>query len=56
MPAKSKDQQTAAKIALAVKRGEAKAKPGTASAQMAKGMSASQIKDFTKRSGGGKRK
>ena len=48
MPAKSEKQQTAARIALAVKKGKVKAKPGSASAQMAKGMSKEKIKHFTK--------
>ena len=47
MPAKSEKQAVAARIALAVKKGEIKAKPGSASAQMAKGMSKEKIKHFT---------
>jgi len=49
MPGKSKAQRQAAGIALAVKRGEQKAKPGSPSAEMAKSMSEKQIKDFTKK-------
>jgi hypothetical protein len=50
MPAKSSAQQKAAGIALAIKRGQAKAQKGTPSAQMAKSMSQKQIKEFaTKR-------
>jgi hypothetical protein len=48
MPAKSEKQQTAARIALAIKKGKVKPKAGTASAQMAKGMSKEKIKHFTK--------
>ena len=46
MPAKSDKQQTAARIAHAIKKGKVKPKKGTASAQMAKGMSDKQIKHF----------
>jgi Protein of unknwon function (DUF3008) len=46
MPAKSDKQQTAARIAHAIKKGKVKPKPGTASAQMAKGMSDKKIKHF----------
>jgi hypothetical protein len=46
MPAKSDKQQTAARIAHAIKKGKVKPKAGTASAQMAKGMSDKQIKHF----------
>ena len=57
MPAKSSAQQKAAGIALAIKRGEAKAKPGTASAEMAKSMTAKQAREFaTKPKGGYKKK
>jgi len=49
MPAKSKDQATAAKIALQIKKGKQKAKSGTASAQMAKNMTKKQLRDFTKK-------
>jgi proline dehydrogenase len=49
MPGKSKAQRQAAGIALAVKRGEQKAVPGSPSEQMAKGMSEKQLKDFTKK-------
>jgi hypothetical protein len=48
MPAESKKQQQAAGIALAVKRGEQKAKPGSPSAEMAKSMSEKQLKEFAK--------
>lgn len=47
MPATSDKQAIAARIALAVKKGKATAKPGSASAQMAKGMSKNTIKHFT---------
>lgn len=46
MPAKSDKQQTAARIAHAIKKGKVKPKAGTASAQMAKGMSDKKIKHF----------
>ena len=46
MPATSDKQQTAARIAHAIKKGKVKPKKGTASAQMAKGMSDKQIKHF----------
>src|ERR1700751_2700201 len=46
MPAKSDKQQTAARIAHAIKKGKVKPKKGTASAEMAKGMSDKQIKHF----------
>src|ERR1700751_2238658 len=46
MPAKSDKQQTAARIAHAIKKGKVKPKKGTASTQMAKGMSDKQIKHF----------
>jgi hypothetical protein len=46
MPAKSDKQQTAARIAHAIKKGKVKPKPGTASAEMAKGMSDKKIKHF----------
>jgi hypothetical protein len=46
MPAKSEKQQVAARIAHAIKKGKVKPKKGTASAQMAKGMSDKQIKHF----------
>ena len=48
MPATSEKQATAARIALAVKRGETTAKPGSPSAKMAKGMTEKKIKHFTK--------
>jgi hypothetical protein len=53
MPAKSEKQQTAARIAHAIKKGKVKPKKGTASAQMAKGMSDKQIKHFMAREGYG---
>lgn len=49
MPAKSEKQATAARIALQVKKGKQKAKPGSASAKMAKSMTKKQLKDFTKK-------
>ena len=49
MPGTSKAQRQAAGIAIAIKRGEVKAKPGSPSAEMAKGMSEKQLKDFTKK-------
>jgi len=51
MPAKSEKQQVAARIAHAIKKGKVKPKKGTASAQMAKGMSDKQIKHFMVREG-----
>jgi hypothetical protein len=48
MPAKSEKQATAARIAMAVKKGKVKAKPGSASEKMAKGMTKKQLKHFTK--------
>lgn len=48
MPPKSRKQQIAMIIAEKVKKGEAKAKPGTPSAKMAKSMSISSLDDFTK--------
>jgi len=47
MPAKSEKQATAARIALAVKQGKTKAKPGSPSAKMAKNMSEKEIHHFT---------
>jgi hypothetical protein len=47
MPAESDKQAVAAIIALAVKKGEAIAKPGSPSAKMAKSMSKKQIRHFT---------
>jgi hypothetical protein len=47
MPAVSKNQATAMRIAEAVKKGKAKAKPGSPSAKMAKSMSVNQLEDFT---------
>ena len=57
MPAKSDKQQIAARIAHAIKKGKVKPKAGTASAQMAKGMSDKQIKHFMvkEEDGGGTR-
>jgi hypothetical protein len=46
MPAKSDKQQTAARIAHAIKKGKVKPKPGTASAEMAKDMTDKKIKHF----------
>ena len=46
MPAVSKKQRKAMAIAEKVKSGEMKAKPGSASAEMAKSMSHSQLHDF----------
>ena len=56
MPAVSAKQQKAAGIALAVKRGHAKAKPGTASAEMAKSMTAKQAREFATKPKGGYQK
>lgn len=47
MPARSKQQLTAMRIAKAVKEGKTKAKPGTPSAKMAQGMSMKSLNDFT---------
>lgn len=47
MPAKSKEQQTAMRIAKAVKQGKAKAKPGTPSAKLAKTMTTKQLGHYT---------
>ena len=49
MPAKSAKQQKAAQIAQGVKKGEVAAKPGSASAEMAKSMSTKELKKFSKR-------
>ena len=46
MPGKSKNQVVAARIAEGVKAGTATAKPGSASAQMAKSMSLPSVKEF----------
>ena len=46
MPAESKKQRQAAGIAEAVKEGKVKAKPGSASAEMAKSMTHEQLHDF----------
>lgn len=48
MPAKSEKQKTAANIAHAIKKGYIKPKAGTASAEMAKGMTDTQIGHFRK--------
>lgn len=48
MPAVSKNQMKAAQIAEGVKEGKVKAKPNSASANMAKSMSKSQIKEYTR--------
>jgi hypothetical protein len=48
MPKKSKAQGRAAGIALAIKRGEMKGKPGSPPAEMAKSMSEEQLRDFAK--------
>ena len=56
MPATSKAQRQAAGIALAIKRGEAKAKPGTPSAEMAKSMMQKQAKEFATKPKGGYKK
>ena len=47
MPAKSHQQEVAARIALAVKKGRIKARPGSPSAKMAKSMTAKQLSKFT---------
>ena len=47
MPATSPEQATAAKIALAIKRGKQSPKKGTASANMANSMTKTQLKHFT---------
>ena len=47
MPAKSQVKRSTARIAKAVKAGKAKARPGTASAQMARSMTAKQLGHFT---------
>lgn len=46
MPAKSEKQATAARIALQVKKGKQKPKPGRASAQMAKSMTGKDLREF----------
>jgi hypothetical protein len=48
MPKESKAQGRAAGIALAVKRGEATAKPGSPSAEIAKSMTTEELHDFAK--------
>ena len=47
MPSTSKNQQTAMRIAGAIKAGKVKPKPGTPSAKIADSMSAAKIGDFT---------
>ena len=49
MPAKSRDQEVAARIAKAIKAGRVKAKPGSPSAKMARSMSSKQLGHFTKK-------
>ena len=49
MPAKSHDQEVAARIAKAVKAGKVKAKPGTPSDKMAKSMTKKQLGHFSHR-------
>jgi hypothetical protein len=56
MPAKSKEQAIAARIAKAVQSGKVKAKPGSASASMAKSMSHKQLGHFTHTKGQKKRR
>lgn len=46
MPAKSEKQRKAMGAALAIKRGEANPKRGTASAKMAKSMTEKQLKEY----------
>lgn len=46
MPAKSEKQRKAMGAALTIKRGKAKPKPGTASAEMAKSMTKKQLREF----------
>lgn len=46
MPAKSKNQATAMRIAQGVKEGKVAAKPGSPSAQIASSMSMPGIRDF----------
>lgn len=47
MPARSKDQAIAARIAEGIKKGKVKGKPGTASFEMAKSMSLPTIQEFS---------
>ena len=47
MPAVSKNQQIAMNLANAVQKGQATAKPGSPSAQIAKSMKPSDLGDFT---------
>lgn len=56
MPAVSERQRKAAGAALAAKRGGKKPAKGSASAQMAKGMSETQLRDFAKKPKGKKKK
>ena len=46
MPDKSKDQRVAMNMAKAIQAGDLKPKPGTASAEIAKSMKPSDLKDF----------
>lgn len=55
MPAESEKQRKAAGIALAAKRAGKKPKKGTASAQMAKGMTENQLEDYARKPGKKKR-
>lgn len=49
MPAKTEKQRKAAGAALAIKRGEQKPKKGKASAEMAKGMTKKELREFAKK-------
>lgn len=49
MPAKSKKQQTAARIARSIQKGEQAPKPGTASAEMAKTMTGKEVREFARK-------
>jgi len=49
MPATSEKQRKAMGAALAAKRGKGKAKKGSPSEKMEKGMSEGQLKDFAKK-------
>jgi hypothetical protein len=53
MPPRTPRQQRAAGAALAAKRGQEGLRPGSASAQMAKGMSEKQLKEFATKPKGG---
>jgi len=46
MPPKSKEQKTSACIAIGIKEGKVKAKPGSPSAEMAKGMTKKQLREY----------